>query len=63
MRSLFAAALGAVLLAGAAFDGVPGGGAVRAAEANQDEWQGLPPGKGREETFNLCGACHSLKPR
>jgi hypothetical protein len=25
------------------------------------DWQGLPPGKGREETFYLCAPCHSLK--
>jgi len=30
------------------------------AEEEQD-WQGLPPGKGREETFYLCAPCHSLK--
>lgn len=30
------------------------------AEEEQD-WQGLPPGKGREETFYLCSPCHSLK--
>ncbi len=26
----------------------------------EDEWQGLPPGHGREEVFYLCAACHSL---
>ncbi len=31
-----------------------------AAEDGQD-WQGLPPGKGREEVFYTCAACHSLK--
>lgn len=31
-----------------------------AAEDEQD-WHGLPPGKGREETFYLCSPCHSLK--
>jgi hypothetical protein len=30
------------------------------AEEEQD-WQGLPPGKGREETFYMCSPCHSLK--
>lgn len=35
------------------------GGAPAAAQ--DMDWQGLPPGPGREETFNLCGACHSLK--
>ena len=24
------------------------------------DWQGLPPGPGREEVFYLCQACHSL---
>jgi hypothetical protein len=28
---------------------------------SEQDWQGLPPGKGREETFYLCGPCHSLK--
>jgi hypothetical protein len=27
----------------------------------EQDWQGLPPGKGREETFYLCSPCHSLK--
>ena len=26
----------------------------------EDEWDGLPPGPGREEVFYLCAACHSL---
>ncbi len=25
-----------------------------------EDWQGLPPGPGREEVFYLCQACHSL---
>lgn len=25
-----------------------------------EDWQGLPPGPGREQVFNLCQACHSL---
>jgi cytochrome c len=25
-----------------------------------EDWQGLPPGAGREEVFYLCQACHSL---
>jgi cytochrome c len=29
--------------------------------ADEEEWQGLPPGKGREETFYMCAPCHSLK--
>jgi cytochrome c len=32
-----------------------------AAAAEQDEWLGMPPGKGREETFGICGACHSIR--
>jgi len=32
-----------------------------AARATQEEWMGLPPGKGRDEVFNICGACHSLR--
>ena len=31
------------------------------AMAAEDEWLGLPEGKGREEVFNTCQACHSLK--
>jgi cytochrome c len=27
----------------------------------EQDWQGLPPGKGREETFYLCVPCHSLR--
>jgi cytochrome c len=32
-------------------------------EAQEDEfdWQGLPPGKGREETYYACAPCHSLR--
>jgi cytochrome c len=29
--------------------------------APAEEFGGLPPSKGREEVFYLCGACHSLK--
>jgi hypothetical protein len=32
-----------------------------AAGNEEDEYQGLPPGKGRDEVFGICGACHSLK--
>ncbi|NQU70633.1 MAG: cytochrome C-552 [Rhodospirillales bacterium] len=28
---------------------------------DEQDWQGLPPGKGREETFYMCSPCHSLK--
>jgi hypothetical protein len=27
----------------------------------EDEYEGLPPGSGRDETFGMCGACHSMK--
>ena len=45
-RAWFAAVAAAVFLAGA----------VSAA----DDYQGLPPGEGRDEVFGLCGACHSM---
>ncbi len=32
-----------------------------AAAAEEDEYQGLPPGAGRDEVFGLCGPCHSMK--
>jgi hypothetical protein len=35
--------------------------AAAAEAATQDEWLGMPPGKGREETFSICGACHSIR--
>jgi hypothetical protein len=28
---------------------------------DETDWQGLPPGNGREQTFFTCSACHSLK--
>ncbi len=31
------------------------------AAADVDEYQGLPPGIGRDEVLGLCGACHSMK--
>ncbi len=34
--------------------------ATEIADGEQD-WQGLPPGEGREEVFYMCGPCHSLK--
>lgn len=27
---------------------------------DEEDWQGLPPGSGREQVFYLCQACHSL---
>ena len=50
-RSWLAALAAAVSLAGA------GPGAVSA----EDDYQGLPPGEGRDEVLGLCGACHSMK--
>ena len=32
-----------------------------AAGGEDDEYQGLPPGAGRDEVLGLCGACHSMK--
>lgn len=28
--------------------------------ADEEDWDGLPPGKGREEVYYACQACHSL---
>ena len=28
--------------------------------ASEDEWQGMPEGEGREETFYACQSCHSI---
>ncbi|MDE0059044.1 MAG: hypothetical protein OXP07_13055 [Defluviicoccus sp.] len=36
--------------------------AVAGGEADDDDdYEGLPPGEGRDEVFGLCGACHSMK--
>ena len=32
-----------------------------AATSQEDEYQGLPPGEGRDEVLGLCGTCHSMK--
>ena len=32
-----------------------------AKEGQEQDWQGLPPGPGREEVFYSCNSCHSLK--
>lgn len=34
--------------------------AQQPAAQEDDEWQGLPEGPGREEVFYVCQACHSL---
>lgn len=47
-----------VLLVLAAVAGGPAGMAARAAE---DLHGGLPAGPGREETFDACSPCHSIK--
>ena len=31
-----------------------------AATDDDDEWDGLPPGTGREDVFYICASCHSL---
>jgi cytochrome c len=31
------------------------------AQEEEQDWQGLPPGKGREEVFYACAPCHSLR--
>ena len=50
-RAWLAAAGAAVLLYSAA----PG------AAGEDDDYEGLPPGEGRDEVLGLCGACHSMK--
>lgn len=30
-------------------------------EDDEDEYQGLPPGDGRDEVFGYCSACHSIR--
>jgi len=29
--------------------------------ASDDDYDGLPPGKGRDEVYSYCAACHSAK--
>ena len=31
------------------------------AAGEEDEYQGLPPGAGHDETLGICSACHSMK--
>ncbi|MBP5857345.1 hypothetical protein KAJ83_10025 [Marivibrio halodurans] len=50
MKSLVAA--GAICLAMAA---------CASALAQDDEYEGLPPGEGRDLVYGYCGACHSNK--
>ena len=28
---------------------------------DEDDYQGLPPGEGRDEVLGFCGACHSMR--
>ena len=30
-------------------------------EDDEDEYEGLPPGEGRDEVFGYCSACHSMR--
>ena len=38
----------------------PAGATAKADAAAPQDWEGLPPGPGREDVFFLCRACHSL---
>ena len=38
----------------------PAGASVASANDDSQQWQGLPPGPGREDVFYRCKACHSL---
>lgn len=63
-RGLFALLVAGVVFWGWAW---PAPIAVRAQTAGdstveeEQDWQGLPPGKGREEVYYGCAPCHSLK--
>jgi cytochrome c len=35
--------------------------AMHFGEVQEENWEGLPPGPGREEVYYTCNACHSLK--
>ena len=59
----FRAAILAVMLAGWGLFSPPAPAAEpsqKPAAAEEDEWQGLPEGPGREDVFYVCQACHSL---
>ena len=32
-----------------------------AADADEDEFGGLPPGAGQEDVYYICSACHSIR--
>ncbi len=61
-RGLLALAIAGAVIWGWAWP-APSGVRAQSAEAvaEEQDWQGLPPGKGREEVFYACAACHSLK--
>lgn len=50
----------AVVLA-AAVVVVMGAGWLSSASAQEDEFEGLPPGKGQEDVYYNCTACHSIR--
>jgi cytochrome c len=50
MRSVLAAAAAALLML-----------STSPADAQNDEYDGLPPGEGRDLVYAYCGACHSNK--
>jgi cytochrome c len=57
---VLALALGGLLLGG----GNPAHAQAKGTETVESDdmdWQGLVPGKGREETFYMCSSCHSAK--
>ena len=55
-----AASLGAAALTWGWLLATPSVATNPAQASEEEDWQGMPPGKGREETFYLCGACHSM---
>jgi cytochrome c5 len=67
IMTILRAALAAAVLAGWGAFSPPAPAAEPAQKPAQqpaaqedDEWQGLPEGPGREEVFYVCQACHSL---
>ena len=63
MRAVWIASLLLAVAAGWTALGPAGGATAQSANAaatDEDEWDGLPPGPGREEVFYACAACHSL---
>ncbi len=63
-RGLFALAVAGVVIWGWAWPapiGVRAQPAAQGGAGEEQDWQGLPPGKGREEVFYACVPCHSLR--